>query len=207
MDIDNAKLIQDAITLFVVINPIGAVPHYLALTRSLEKPERLRVARRACMIAAVILLVFIAIGEIVLDGLGVEMPAFRAAGGLVLLLVGLRTVLNTELQHPFAKGDSGHDVAVFPLATPFLAGPGAIMASVLLTENGRFSIPEQALTALIVVLILSATYAVLRSADFLQKRIGAGGASVMSRVLGLVLTALAMQTMLEGLRPYFESLR
>jgi multiple antibiotic resistance protein len=207
MDIDNAKLIQDAITLFVVINPIGAVPHYLALTRSLEKPERLRVALRACVIAGVILLVFIAIGEIVLDGLGVEMPAFRAAGGLVLLLVGLRTVLNTELQHPFAKGDSDHDVAVFPLATPFLAGPGAIMASVLLTENGKFSIPEQALTASIVIMILAATYAVLRSADFLQKRIGAGGASVMSRVLGLVLTALAMQTMLEGLRPYFESIR
>jgi multiple antibiotic resistance protein len=204
---DNAKLIQDAITLFVVINPIGAVPHYLALTHGMEKEKRLRIALRACVISAVILLVFIAIGEIVLDGLGVEMPAFRAAGGLVLLLVGLKTVLNTEPQHPFARADSGHDIAIFPLATPFLAGPGAIMASVLLTENGRFSIPEQAITASIVVIILAATYAVLRSADFLQKRIGAGGAMVMSRVLGLVLTALAMQTMLEGLRPYFESIR
>jgi multiple antibiotic resistance protein len=208
---DKAKLLQDAITLFVVINPFGAVPLYLAITRGMTRPQRLRAALRACIIAAVILLVFIAVGEIVLDGMGVRLTAFRAAGGLILLLVALRMVLNTENRHPFAaqEATSGNrpDIAVFPLATPFLAGPGAIMAAVLLTENGRFSIPEQALTGVIVVVILALTFAILACADLLQHRIGTTGSMVMSRVLGLVLAALATQTMLEGLRPFFASIR
>jgi multiple antibiotic resistance protein len=201
------KLLQDAITLLVVINPIGAAPLYLALTRGMERRGRLAVARRACVIAAIILIAFIAIGEIVLDGMGVNLPAFRTAGGLVLLLVGLRMVLGNE--GPAAAQDQGgaRDVAVFPLATPLLAGPGAIIAAVLLTENDRFGIADQAVTAGVVVAIFVLTYGILAGADFLQKAIGNTGATVMSRVLGLVLTALAMQTMLDGLKPYLMSLR
>src|SRR6516162_10640107 len=89
------KYLQDAITLFVVLNPIGAVPLYLGLTRGMDRRERLAVARRACIAATIILLVFIALGEIVLDGMGVHLPSFRAAGGLVLLLVALRMVLGS----------------------------------------------------------------------------------------------------------------
>ena len=205
---DTSKLLQDAITLFVVINPFGAVPHYLALTRGMAKKERLRVARRGCVFAAIILLIFIAIGEIVLDGLHVELLSFRVAGGLLLLLIAFRTVLNTQVVHPLAQTEAGEktDVAVFPLATPFLAGPGAIIAAVLLTENGRFSLLEQAVTSLIAVVLCAFTFAVLASSDLLQRRLGATGTSVMSRIFGLVLAALAMQTLLDGLRPYFQSL-
>ena len=203
------KFLQDAVTLLVVINPVGAVPLYLALTAGMDRPQRLRVARRACVIAAGILLAFIAAGEILLDGLGVRLPSFRTAGGLVLLLVGLRIVLNTEASHPYAlrREGGGNDVSVFPLATPFLAGPGAIMAAVLLTENGRFGVADQALTALVVIAMLAITYAALASADALHERVGTTGATVVSRVFGLVLTALATQTLLEGLRPYLESIR
>src|SRR5512141_3270659 len=90
------KFLQDAITLLVVVNPVGVAPVYLALTRGMDRRERLAVARRGCIAAAVILIAFIAIGEIVLDGMGVRLPAFRVAGGLVLLLVGLRMVLGSE---------------------------------------------------------------------------------------------------------------
>jgi len=206
---DTGKLLQDAITLFVVINPFGAIPHYLALTRGMEKRERLRVARRGCTVAAVILLVFIAIGELVLDGLNVQLESFRVAGGLLLLLISLRTVLSTSFVHPLAQGAEGEkvDVAIFPLATPFLAGPGAIIAAVLLTENGKFSILEQAVTSLIAIALCTLTYGVLASSDMLQRRLGSTGTSVMSRIFGLVLAALAMQTFLDGLRPYFQSLR
>jgi multiple antibiotic resistance protein len=206
---DTGKLLQDAITLFVVINPFGAVPHYLALTRGMAKQERLRMARRACIAAAVILLIFIAIGEIVLDGLHVELLSFRVAGGLLLLLIAFRTVLNTQMVHPLAAGSDGEkgDVAIFPMATPFLAGPGAIIAAVLLTENGRFSLLEQAVTSLIAIALCALTFGVLASANLLQRRLGATGTSVMSRIFGLVLAALAMQTLLDGLRPYFQSLR
>jgi multiple antibiotic resistance protein len=208
---DTGKLMQDAITLFVVINPFGVVPHYLALTRGMAKRERLRVARRACVYAAVILLIFIALGEIVLDGLHVELPSFRVAGGLLLLLIAFRTVLNTQIVHPLAaaSAEAGEksDIAVFPLATPFLAGPGSIIAAVLLTENGRFSFLEQAVTSTIAIGICAFAFAVLASADLLQRQLGTTGTSVMSRIFGLVLAALAMQTLLDGLRPYFQSLR
>jgi multiple antibiotic resistance protein len=206
---DPGKLLQDAITLFVVINPFGAVPHYLALTRGMAKRDRLRVARRACTAAAVILLIFIAIGELVLDGLHVQLPSFRIAGGLLLLLIAFRTVLSTQVVHPLAQTEAGEkaDVAIFPLGTPFLAGPGSIIAAVLLTEDDRFSLLEQALTSTVAVALCAFTFAVLAGADLLQRHLGSTGTSVMSRIFGLVLAALAMQTMLDGLRPYLQSLR
>jgi multiple antibiotic resistance protein len=200
------KFVQDAITLFVVVNPAGACFLYITLTAGLDRRERLRVARRACVIAAIILVAFIAAGEIVLDGIGVQLPAFRAAGGLVLLLVALRTIFG-EHARVAASGAGGGDIAVFPLATPVLAGPGAIIASVLLTENDRFDLHEQAATALVVLGIFLVTYAMLAGAELVQKLIGATGAMVLSRVLGLILSALAIQTLLEGLRPFLASLR
>jgi multiple antibiotic resistance protein len=203
----DTKLVQDAITLLVVINPIGAAVYFLTLTAGMDRAARLRVALRASVVAALILLVFIAVGEIVLDGLGVHLPSFRTAGGLILLLVALRMVLSTETRNPFAGAEAaGHDVAIFPLATPFIAGPGAIMAAVLLTENGRFTLFEQARTGGVVVAIMALTYVALLCAAFLQRVLGVTGIMVISRVNGLVLSALAVQTFLEGLRPYFMSL-
>ncbi len=206
--LDAGKLVQDAITLFVVINPVGITPHYLMLTRGRPKAERLRIARRACTYGAIILLVFIAFGELVLDGLHVGLPSFRAAGGLILLIIALRTVLSTTIVHPLAQTEQGSkaDVAIFPLATPFIAGPGAIIAAVLLTEDDLFSLAEQALTSLIAASICVFTYFAFVSADFLQKHLGDTGTSVMSRIFGLVLTALAVQMLLDGLRPYLQSL-
>jgi len=203
----DTKFLQDALTLLVVLNPVGGSMWFLTLTRGMETRKRLAVARRACTVAAIILIVFIAIGEIVLDGIGVRLPSFRVAGGLVLLLVGLRMVLG---QDPPGTGASApadaRDVAIFPLATPLLAGPGAIIAAVLLTENDRFSVAEQATTAAVVVAILFVTFLAMTAAHFIEKTIPVAGASVMSRVLGLILSSLAMQTMLDGLRPYLESI-
>lgn len=204
------KLLHDAITLFVVINPFGAVPVFLAVTRDMTPRDRLRVARKAALAAAAILLAFIALGEFLLDGMNISMPSFRIAGGLVLLLVALKMVLQAEGGPAFvgeAGRPGGADVAIFPLATPFLAGPGAIMAAVLLTDNESTSLFDQAVTAVIVANIFAVTYLVLRGASAIQHRLGTTGASVMSRVFGLVLAALAIQTMLEGLRPYWVSVR
>ena len=206
------KLLHDALTLFVVINPFGAVPVFLAVTRAMTARERLRVARKASTVAALILIAFIAVGEILLDGMNITMPSFRIAGGLVLLLVALKMVLQAESGPAFVTeaaraGAGAGDVAIFPLATPFLAGPGAIMAAVLLTDNHSTTLADQVVTAWIVVTIFAFTYLVLRTASAIQERLGTTGASVMSRVFGLVLAALAIQTMLEGLRPYWVSVR
>lgn len=201
------KFVQDAITLFVVVNPAGASLLFLTLTRGMERDERLAVARRSCTIAAIILIAFIAAGEIVLDRIGVQLPAFRAAGGLVLLLVALRIVFGEEGRAPSGQPAERQDIAVFPLATPVLAGPGAIIAAVLLTENERFDIPEQTVTGVVVLGIFLLTFAALAGAQRLQQVIGTTGTLVLSRVLGLVLASLAMQTLFDGLRPFLLSLR
>jgi multiple antibiotic resistance protein len=199
---ETTKLVQDALTLFLVVNPFGVIPVYSVLTASMVAAERERVARRACLIAAGILIGFIAVGEIVLDGIGVALPSFRVAGGLVLLLIALRRVL----QEPGAAVATSPDVAVFPLATPLLAGPGAIIAAVLLTDNDSFTLAEQAVTAGVVIAIFVVAYIVLRVSSALQGFIGTTGSMIMARVFGLVLAALAVQTILEGLRPYWASL-
>jgi multiple antibiotic resistance protein len=201
------KALHDAITLLVMVNPIGAAVLYLSFTQGMEKRKRLAIARRACTIAAVILIAFIVVGEVLLDGIGVKLTAFRVAGGLVLLLVGLRRVLGDDTRPAAQDPADNQDVSIFPLATPILAGPGSIIAAVLLTENDRFSIGEQAITGAIVLAIFALTYLTLVGADRLQRVVGRTGGIVMSRVLGLVLCALAMQTMLDGLKPYFQSLR
>ena len=203
---ETAKLVQDAITLFLVVNPFGSLPIFVAATAAMAPAERERVARRASLIAAGILITFIAVGEIVLDGMGVELPSFRVAGGIVLLLIALRRVLHDD-SAPAAGSAAGQDVAVFPLATPMLAGPGAIIAAVLLTDNNSFTIAEQAVTAGVVLAIFLTTYVVFRAASAVQGLIGRTGASIMSRVFGLILAALAVQSILEGLRPYWASLR
>jgi MarC family membrane protein len=134
-----AKLIGDAITLLVVIDPISVVPLFLALTRGLPRERRRRVARRGVVIAGAILLSFIAVGEIVLDALKITLPAFRVAGGLVLLLVALKMVLQDEHRRGAVTDDGtrdGPDVAVFPLAMPFIAGPGAIIPATVGARHG-----------------------------------------------------------------------
>ena len=199
------KLLEDAITLFVVINPIGLVPLFIAITRDEPPRRRRRIARRAVLISASILMVFIALGQIVLEGLKVSLPAFRVAGGLVLLVVALRMVLSDQdtRSGTTAPADGPRDIAVFPLAMPFIAGPGAVMASVLLTDNHAFTMAQQAATAVVLLVILAITYIILLGAETVQRRIGPTGTNVLSRVLGLVLSALAAETMLEGLRAFF----
>jgi len=204
-----SKLLEDAITLFVVINPIGKVPLFIAITRD-ETPQRRRqIARRGVVIAAVILIAFIVIGQILLEGLKVSLPAFRVAGGLVLLLIALKMVLSEEESRSRstepAPAGGPRDVAVFPLAMPFIAGPGAVMAAVLLTDNDTFSILQQAATGVVLLVILAITYVILLGAEAVQRRLGPTGTNVLSRVLGLVLAALAAEAMLGGLRAFFAA--
>jgi multiple antibiotic resistance protein len=200
------KLLGDAITLFVVINPIGLVPLFLALTRDHTPEHRRQIALRSILISTGILVVFVVIGQLLLDGLGVGVAAFRVGGGLVLLLVALRMVISeTDTRTSSVREPEGgpRDIAVFPLALPLIAGPGAVMAVVLLTDNDQFTVVEQAGTTAVLLGVLALTYVFMRSASVIQRWIGMTGANVLSRVLGLVLTALAAETILSGLHAFF----
>jgi multiple antibiotic resistance protein len=204
------RLLTDAVTFFVVVNPLGLVPLFIALTRSEPPSSRAGIASRGIIIAAIILVAFIAVGQIVLNAMGVSLASFRIAGGLVLLVIAMRMILEDEPAVERADADGtrtvqrDRDVAVFPLALPYIAGPGTIMAAMLLTDNDRFSIPQQAVTTAILFLVLAVTYGTLRAADAVHRLLGSTGANVLTRVMGLVLASLAVEGILAGIRGAFS---
>ena len=189
-----AYISDEFVLLLVTINPFAAVPVLLSVTAKMTAAERNQTAFRACLIASVILLFLLAFGQLFLEKLGVTLPALRIAGALVLLILGIRMVFG-EIQGGSAESDApAGDVAVFPLAMPLLAGGGSIAAIVAMTDNTVKSFAEQAVTSAVLLAVMAVIFAVLRSAEAIQKLIGDTGTNVMSRIMGLVLATLAVQT-------------
>ncbi|MBE7380020.1 MAG: MarC family protein [Leptolyngbya sp. SIO1E4] len=196
--------LQDAVTLFVVIDPIGLVPIFIAITQKEPQFSRQRIALLGVGISTIILLAFLVMGQPLLEALEISLPAFRTAGGILLLIVGLQMVLQESGGHSASTDPaSSVDLAVFPLATPLIAGPGGIMSVVLLTDNQKFGFMDQVVTVLALLVVLLITYVALLAADWIQKKLGRTGVNVITRILGLLLAALAMETILAGIREYF----
>ena len=196
--------LQDAVTLFVVIDPIGLVPIFIAITQREPQVSRRRIALLGVGISTLILLAFLVVGQSLLAALDISLPAFRTAGGILLLIVGLQMVLQDSGGHSASTDPaSSIDLAVFPLATPLIAGPGGIMSVVLLTDNTKFSFIDQTVTALALLSVLFITFIALLCADLIQKGLGRTGVNVVTRILGLLLAALAMETILAGVKGYF----
>jgi multiple antibiotic resistance protein len=198
----------DFVTLLSVMNPVAVIPIYLNLTAELQTPERKRVLVRAILVSFAILIAFLIVGEPVLDSLGVTLNAFRIAGGIVLLILGLRMIFDEEGHaHPPGTGlASSRDIAVFPLAMPMIAGSGAILSIILLTENNLHAVEEQASTALTMCLVLGVNFVVLRAANPIYQFIGPTGTAVVGRISGLIIAALAVQVMIIGLQNVFPGL-
>ena len=195
--------LRDATTLFVVIDPIGQIPLFLALTRNATDSERKRIALRCILISAIILGLFILGGQFLLGKLGISLASFQIAGGIVLFLFGLRMIFEEEGKKEPHHLEVKQDIAVFPLAIPSIAGPGTMMAVVLATDRTRFGWVEQIGTTLILLVILGITYVFLRLAAPIQRLIGNTGANVISRVLGLILASLAVEKILEGIKLFW----
>lgn len=202
----NQALVQTFITLFVTIDPIGCVPLFLSLTRDMTPAQRRKTAIRGVIIAAIILIVFILVGQRILDSSGISIPAFQMAGGVVLILVALQMVFHTpsDPDQDDPQKSAGADIAVFPLAMPFIAGPGAMIALLLLTDHRKYTLAEQALTTVLLLAVLAVTLLILLSAQPLMRIFGRTGTDVVTRVLGLILCALAVENFLAGLSVYFN---
>ncbi len=198
--------IQDATTLFVVIDPVGLVPIFIAITKKEPQFSRQRIALLGVGISAIILFTFMIAGQALLKALDISLPAFQIAGGIILLIVGLRMVLNEDEHSASTDPESSIDLAVFPLATPLIAGPGGIMTVVLLTDNTKFGAIDQAITSLALMIVLLFTYVSLLLADLIQKGLGETGVNVITRILGLLVAALAMEIILRGIKGYFVQL-
>ncbi len=197
------ELIKVAVTLFVVIDPMGTLPLYLSITRDSSEILRRRIARRAILVSFGVLVGFLFAGGALLSGLGIEIPSFRIAGGIVMFIFALQMVFDTQNRHKEGSPEEGHDMAVYPLAIPAIAGPGSMMTVVLMAEQYGSSLVMNLAIAGIIGLILFATWLMLRYAGIIQILIGSTGASIISRVMGLILAAMAIQTVLTGIKTVF----
>lgn len=197
------SLVVQFVVLWAVIDPIGSIPVYLAKTIGLSPEDRRKIARNAIIIAAGILLFFLIMGQSLLEAMQIPLSAFQIAGGLVLLLFALSMIFGESKPDQEIKMKSNlSELAVYPLAVPSIASPGAMMAVVLLTDNHRYSISDQFVTAGIMLSILLITYLLFLIANRIQHLIGNAGAAIISRVMGLILCAVAINNILLGLRDF-----
>ncbi len=191
-------------TLFVVVDPIGQVPMFIALTPGLRPAERRAVARRGVLVAAAVLVAFALGGEPLLRALGISLPAFRIAGGILLLLLAVDMLMarQTGLRAttPGEDSESAHrpDVSVFPLAIPLIAGPGALTSVIILMARTGDDIAIKAGVIGVLLLVLALTLACLYLAEVLLRLLGVTGVNVITRVSGILLAALAVQFVADG---------
>jgi multiple antibiotic resistance protein len=198
-------LISALVTLLVVLDPIGITPTFLAVTEGLTGRDRRAVAWRASLIAGAVLIGTALIGDWLLRQLGITIPAFRIAGGLLLFAVAFEMVLGLRQQRASKDAEQAveehlHHVAAFPLAIPLMAGPGAITATILLA--GQAAYRPLWLTSLLAVIVaaMAACLVCLLAAQRIGKLIGLTGNVLLSRLLGVILAALAVQYVVDGVR-------
>lgn len=192
------------IVFFAVIDPIGTVPVFIAATRGYSAPSKRRIALVACLVAALILLFFVIAGELILTAMSIPLSAFQISGGIILFLFALSMIFGESKPEEESRiAEESHDTAIFPLAVPSIAGPGAMLTAVLMTEHARVGILQQAQIAGVMILVVVITLFLLLAASDIHKLIGNAGASVISRVMGMILAAVAVSNTLSGLKIYF----
>ncbi|UHD43831.1 MarC family protein [Aureimonas altamirensis] len=202
-------LLTGFITLIVIIDPLGLIPLFLTLTPGRTRLERRQIALQASVIAFVILAVFALFGLVIIEALGVSLGAFRVAGGLFLFTIAFELVFEKR-QHRKEKSageavphpEEAANVAAFPLAIPLMAGPGAISAVILLSGNLPGFV-GQSLLVLVIALVSVATFLFLAVADRVDRLMGVTGRAVVTRLLGVLLAALAVQFVADGVRQLF----
>ncbi|MFT3688210.1 MarC family protein [Paenirhodobacter sp.] len=193
------------VTLFVVVDPIGLVPLFIALTRGMSAQARLAVGMRALLVAAGLLTLFGLFGERLLSSIGISMPAFRISGGVLLFLTALdmlfeRRTQRRENQSAAHAEDTADDPSVFPLATPLIAGPGALATMVLLAGGPPHGWIHLVEVHLVMLAVLASVMAMFLIATPVSRILGRTGMMVMTRLFGMLLAALAIQFILDGLR-------
>jgi multiple antibiotic resistance protein len=204
MDWDTA--VKEFITLWVVIDPIGTIPVFLAVTAGLSAAQQKMIALRATMTAGLILVFFIIGGQMLMEGLNIHLEAFQIAGGIVLFMFATTMIFGDgkpATEQRLFDGDVSH-LAVFPLAIPSLASPGAMLSVVMLTDNHRYSLEQQFITGGIMLVVLLCTVVLLLLATPIQRVIGVAGANIISRVMGLILASVAVDNILHGLEGYLK---
>ncbi|MFC3615945.1 MarC family protein [Lutimaribacter marinistellae] len=201
--VDTAFLITAFTTLFVVIDPFGTTPVFVALTHEMPAATRRRIAVRACVTSIAVLLVFAAFGEAVLGFIGISMPAFRVAGGALLFLTALDMLFErrTKRREDRAEEADAPDPSVFPIAIPLIAGPGSI-ASMILLAGAKPGLEGIAYASAAMLAVMAIVLFLFLTGGVLARILGKTGLNVVTRLLGMLLAALSVQFILEGLRAF-----
>lgn len=198
---DPSALLREFITLLVVIDPIGSLPVFYFATAAVPAALHWRFALRAVLVAWIVLMAFLVVGQLLLEGLGLRFGSFQIAGGIVLFLFALTMIFGESKPEREIEeaGRSDLSGAIFPLAMPSIASPGAMLAVVVLTDNHQNSIPDQIATAVLLTVVLLLTLLLLLLGTLLKKLLGNSGALVISRVMGIILATVAVDAVLGGL--------
>jgi multiple antibiotic resistance protein len=194
------KVSKDFATLWTTIDPIGNVAMFAGLTAALSRSERHRTALLGVIYATIILVAAGTVGQVILDAIGIHMHSLKVAGGIILFLFGLQMLFGKLDAKRESSPEEGRDLAVFPLAVPCIAGPGTMMAVIVLTDNDVYTVPERLQTGVVMLVVLVITYLLLLFSDGILRVIGRHGASVLVRVMGLILCALAVELVLTALQ-------
>lgn len=192
------------VTLLVVIDPVAVLPIYLALTQLQSKDRRRQTAIRAVIVATSTIMVLAVTGDGLLRLLGIGLPAFRIAGGLLLFLLSIDMVLarqsglRSATEAETHEAEESYDVAVFPLGIPLIAGPGAMTSVILLMVQANGDLMKEAIVIAMMLAVLALSLATFVFAAPLMDRLGVTGINVIGRVFGIVLAALAVQYVIDG---------
>jgi multiple antibiotic resistance protein len=193
-------------TFFATIGPIDVAMIFATITPENTRAERRAMAVKGVLIATVLMMAIAVVGELLLARLGISLPAFRTAGGILLLLIGINLVFarttggTSTTPDETAEATQKADVSVFPLATPLIAGPGAMGAAVLLMAGAEGDLSRQAVVLGALAAILLLTLVMLLLAGEISRLLGVTGLNVISRVVGVLLSALAVQFIFDGIR-------
>ena len=194
------------VTLFVIIDPVGLTPIFLALTHDMTAAARRAVAARACLIGLLVMAAFGLVGEALLQVVGIGLPAFRIAGGILLFLIAVEMLFERRSERRGRAAEraeaeeAGPDPSVFPLAVPLLAGPGALASMILLMGRAAGDLPAQAAVMGVMAGVVALAYVLFRLSGVLGRFLGRTGINVVTRLLGMLLAALAVQFVIDGLR-------
>src|SRR5688572_28203545 len=194
-------------SLLAIINPLSAVPIYLAMTADYDADRRRRTLQRAIITAVLVLIAFTALGSWIMRLYGITTPAFRIAGGIIFLGIGAdmlqarrSRVKTTEEEEVEVVGQGKEDIGIIPLGLPTLAGPGAITTVVTLNAEAGRSLYRAGAIYLAIVIVMGISWAVLAVAPMLLRRFGQTGLNVMTRIMGLLVMVVGVQFMIDGIR-------
>jgi multiple antibiotic resistance protein len=196
--------------LFVIVNPIGAIPLFITYTRNQSAIERRAAARTAAIAVAIVLVLSIFLGDAVLQFFGIGLPSFRVGGGILILLMAI-SMLNAQqggaryTQEEGREGELKDNIAIVPLAIPLLAGPGAISTTIIYAHKAT-TLVDMTVLVIAALLVASAVATALHLADPIAERLGRTGINVATRLMGLILSAVAIEFIADGLTQLFPKL-